>query len=126
MLKPREITKGNYFYRFDCTDVVKEVRDNGIIGVDNLRGLIGFSEARGIQITREFLLRNGFTELDNETFVLSHYKEPEFWKISYDLNRRFLKVSSDHPAREVSGYFEHIHQLQSASAMCGIEIDLVP
>jgi hypothetical protein len=51
---------GNKIWRPCCYDEVLEIRENGIIGLDSLRGLISYSEIEPIPITEELLLKIGF------------------------------------------------------------------
>ena len=59
-MKAKDLMIGDWVYRLDCYDEVKETRQNGIIGLDNLRGLIGFSEIEPIPLTPEILEKNGW------------------------------------------------------------------
>ena len=59
-MKPQELRIGNKIWRPCCYDEVVEIRDNGIIGLDSLRGIIPYSEIEPIPITEELLLKNGF------------------------------------------------------------------
>ena len=56
----RELMINDYFYRPACIDRVVEVRINGVIGSDPLKGLIPWSEVKPITITPEILEKNGF------------------------------------------------------------------
>ena len=59
-MKPQELRVGNKIWRPCCYDEVVEIRKNGIIGLDSLRGLIPYSEIEPIPITEELLLEIGF------------------------------------------------------------------
>lgn len=59
-MKPQELRIGNKIWRPCCYDEVVEIRENGIIGLDSLRGLISYSEIEPIPITEELLLKMGF------------------------------------------------------------------
>lgn len=59
-MKPQELRVGNKIWRPCCYDEVVEIRENGIIGLDSLRGLITYDEIEPIPITVEMLLKIGF------------------------------------------------------------------
>jgi hypothetical protein len=60
IMEAKELMIDDWVYRPDCYDQVKEIRYRGIIGVDSLRGLIGFSMLKPITLTTEILEKNGF------------------------------------------------------------------
>lgn len=59
-MKPQELRVGNKIWRPCCYDEVVEIRENGIIGLDSLRGLIPYSDIEPIPITEKLLLKIGF------------------------------------------------------------------
>lgn len=59
-MKQNELMTGDYFYRPDCVDRAVEIRKNGVIGVDSLRGLIPWSEISPITTSPEILETNAF------------------------------------------------------------------
>ena len=59
-MEAQELRIGNKIWRPCCYDEVLEIRENGIIGLDSLRGLISYSEIEPIPITEELLLKIGF------------------------------------------------------------------
>lgn len=59
-MKAQDLRIGNIIWRPCCNDVIVEIRENGIIGSDRLRGLISFNELKPITLTKELLLKNGF------------------------------------------------------------------
>lgn len=59
----KELRIGNKIWRPCCYDEVLEIRENGIIGFDSLRGLIPYSEISPIPITEEILKKCGFKEM---------------------------------------------------------------
>lgn len=65
-LTAQDLQIGDCFYRPDCVDKVVEIRKNGVIGLDLLRGLIPFSEIKGISITPEILEKNAFEKALDE------------------------------------------------------------
>lgn len=67
-MKPQELRVGNKIWRPCCYDEVVEIRENGIIGLDSLRGLIPYREIEPIPITEELLLKIGFKKDRNGYF----------------------------------------------------------
>ena len=59
-MKSTDLMIGDWVYRPDCYSKVKEIRENGIIGLDHLRGIISFEELKPIPLTPEILEKNGF------------------------------------------------------------------
>lgn len=59
-MEAQELRVGNKIWRPCCYDEVLEIRENGIIGIDSLRGLIPYSDIEPIPITDELLLKIGF------------------------------------------------------------------
>ena len=71
-MEAQELRIGNKIWRPCCYDEVVEIRENGIIGLDSLRGIIPYSEIEPIPITEELLLKNGFKKGWNGYF---NYRE---------------------------------------------------
>lgn len=61
-MESNELRIGNKIWRPCCYDEVVEVRENGIIGIDSLRGLLTYGEIEPIPVTKELLLEIGFKE----------------------------------------------------------------
>lgn len=59
---------GNWIWRPCCNDQVVEVRENGIIGLDSLRGLISFAELKPIELDYEILTEIGFRRIEINDF----------------------------------------------------------
>ena len=81
MEKATTLMVGDWIYRPDCNDRVTEIRENGIIGTDKLRGLIGFNELKPIILTGEILEKNGFSRIDDSTYVFSRTAGDGYVKI---------------------------------------------
>jgi hypothetical protein len=64
-MEKEDLKIGNIIWRPCCNDEIVEIRENGIIGLDKLRGLISFNELKPITLTKELLLKNGFKENGN-------------------------------------------------------------
>lgn len=121
---------GNLIYRPCCTDKVVEIRSNGIIGCDKLRGLIPFSEVEPIPITEEWLVNNGFENFYDEICEFSYYtKEVDgnYINIITDCSN----TSEDHVVCHVDNSdrcsigcadIQYIHQLQNFLSVLNIKM----
>lgn len=88
----KELRVGNNIWRPCCYDEVVEIRENGIIGLDNLRGLISYSEIEPIPITEELLLKIGFKkEKDGYLHYSDHNDE---FSIKFDLGYAFIEYAN--------------------------------
>ena len=128
-----ELQIGNIFYRHCCNDRVVEIRKDGVIGLDNLRGIIPFNEIEPILITKEFLLENGFEE-KYEDITKSFYYEKDINNVYIMMS--FLEYSNlgdDYFLFHVDNcdmdtimrtYIKYIHQMQNLLNIVGIEDDL--
>ena len=121
-MKPNELMIGDWIYRPDCYDQVKEIRHAGVIGIDNMRGLITFSELEPIPLTPEILEKNGFHKEWDEDIILMVcdtiiVEIGNMYKIYKD-GKMYL--------RRVLSPLYYVHQLQHALRLCGIskEIEL--
>lgn len=74
-MEVKELRVGNKFWRPCCYDEVLEIRENGIIGLDSLRGLITYDEIEPIPITEELLLKIGFKKGRNDYFDYRDYND---------------------------------------------------
>lgn len=61
----------DWVYRPACYDRVKEIRTEGIIGNDPLRGIVSISEVEPIPLTEEILKKNGWEYNDEEAKFFS-------------------------------------------------------
>ena len=119
-MKAKELMIGDWVYRPDCYDQVKEIRHDGVIGIDNMRGLITFSELEPIPLTAEILENNGFTRfgtgyiLKGEHFGLDNPSIPSNYLDNY-----WLRISIK------AVHIEYVHQLQHALRLCGIDKEIV-
>ena len=121
---------GNLIYRPCCTDKVVEIRSNGIIGCDKLRGLIPFSEVEPIPITEEWLVNNGFEKFYDEICEFSYYtKEVDGNYI--DIKTDCSNTSNDHVVCHVDNSdrcsigcadIQYIHQLQNFLSVLNIKM----
>jgi hypothetical protein len=59
-MKAGDLMIGDKFWRPACVDQVVEIRKDGVIGLDPLRGLISFNEIEPIILTPEVLIKNNF------------------------------------------------------------------
>jgi hypothetical protein len=124
----KDLMIGDIIYRPDCYDRVVEIRSNGIIGQDSNRGLIPFSELKPIQLTKEILEKNGFTDCESDFGNVYHY---------YIGEKNFISDSSLHIGTEYHTYYwlnykktfdiygiRYVHELQHAFRICKIEKEI--
>ena len=106
MIGANELMIDDCIYRPDCYDKVVEIRSNGIIGTDSLRGIIPFSQLEPIPITPKILEKNGFKKEYERIWVLREKGEQPFvieylagyWCPSY--------------GKEAIAVLKYIHELQ--------------
>ena len=124
-MKLNELMIGDWVYRPYCYDQVKEIRHTGIIGIDNIRGLIIFSELEPIPLTPEILEKNGFKYKEGETGMYGVTTAPH-----YICDGVPFEVFCD--GEPFAIWFKEpvnikfVHQLQHVLRLCGIskEIEL--
>lgn len=90
----KELRVGNTIWRPCCYDEVVEIRENGIIGLDNLRGLISYGEIEPIPITEELLLKIGFKKGRNDYFNYCDYND--LLSIRFSPNYTFIEYANLH------------------------------
>lgn len=91
-MKPQELRVGNKIWRPDCYDEVVEIRENGIIGLDSLRGLITYDEIKPILITEELLLKIGFKKKRDGYLHYSDHNDE--LSIKFDLGYAFIEYAN--------------------------------
>ena len=129
-LRSLDLMIGDWVYRPDCYDKVKEIRQSGIIGFDSLRGLIGFSELKPIPLTPEILEKNGFERAPQISDVEPFDVDEEGNK-HYSYNKTFWGwLQPDNifciPANGMGWlHIKYVHQLQHALKLCGIKKEIV-
>lgn len=119
---------GDWVYRPDCYDQVKEIRYTGVIGIDSMRGLIAFSELKPIPLTQVILEKNGFEVTRN----MSSSGNKDVWSWRVSKNKVFHII--EHHNKKMFPYFwielgsnsdiKYVHQLQQALRLCGIEKEI--
>ena len=126
-MERNELMVGDWVYRPDCHDKVKEIRENGIIGEDSFRGLIGFSELKPIPLTTEILEKNGFDISDPE--VKQYHFEEDGQRYHFSLRQMYNKDNKPDGysffAFSVLTIIDYVHQLQLAFKLCGIDKEIV-
>lgn len=132
-MKANELMIGNLIYRPCCTDKVVEIRSNGIIGCDKLRGLIPFSEVEPIPITEEWLVNNGFEKFYDEICEFSYYtKEVDGNYI--DIKLDCSNIDENHVVCHVDNSdrcsigcvdIQYVHQLQNLLNLINIKSDII-
>jgi len=120
---------GDWVYRLYCYDEVKETRQNGIIGLDNLRGLIRFSEIEPIPLTPEILEKNGWVyNNEDEKFF------PQTWvggglmlHGADDCGYRIVVTSDydDEDTNDTPFIIRYVHELQHALRLRRIKKEIV-
>jgi hypothetical protein len=129
-MKANELIIGNLIYRPCCTDKVVEIRSNGIIGCDKLRGLIPFSEIEPIKITEEWIVKNGFKKFFDDICEFSYYtKEVDGNYI--DIKLDCSNIDENHVVCHVDNCdrctigcsdIQYVHQLQNFLNVLNIEM----
>ena len=113
---------GDWVYRPDCYDQVKEIKHAGIIGIDNMRGLITFSELEPIPLTSEILEKNGFVEWSDKCYRWE-YAEGIYINADFTEEEPWAHISNRcYSATPVCRY---VHEFQHAMRLCGIDKKIV-
>lgn len=128
-MKPNELMIEDWVYRPDCYDQVKEIRYTGIIGIDSMRGLIGFSGLKPIPLTPEILEKCGFKKQSEGIFLLEDL-EGNYWVKFYSKDANYtcgaysyIDINSGcMTIREMP--MEFLHELQHALRLCGITVNI--
>lgn len=113
----KDLMIGDWVYRPDCYDKVKEIRENGIIGRDYLRGIISFKELEPIPLTPEILEKNGW-EKRPTGYVF--YIDGE----RYDNSLWYIFDSNTFVVNTAEFQIKYVHQLQHALKGCGIDKEI--
>lgn len=123
-MKAKELMLGDWVYRQDYYDQVKEIRCTGVIGIDGMRGLITFSELEPIPLTLEILEKNGFQKKGHRYGIYDDYSDFEMyeyndgtWLVSYHCCEMSL------PDEQL--LICHVHKLQHFMRHCGIGKEIV-
>ena len=112
-MKPNELMIGDWVYRPDCYSKVKEIRENGIIGLDHLRGIISFTELEPIPLTPEILEKNGFVYDSKDKLFEDIYPRISMLYAQYRLvENGCINYGEMHEIK-------YVHQLQHALRLCG-------
>lgn len=125
----KDLMVGDYIHRPDCIDKVVEIRKNGIIGIDSLRGLIDFQKLQPIPITGDILEKNGFRKNEdaNEWAFYESRDGKGQYMILWSMDYNYLEIGSyveDFGEFNRLGVMRYVHQLQHALRLCGIEKEL--
>lgn len=131
-MKATELMIGDRVYRPDCYSKVKEIRENGIIGLDPFRGIIGFEELEPIPLTTEILEKNGWEKCnidvvdDDEqygcgygSFYVTWWRKVKLLSCYFEDKNAGLhyEMISELPTK-------YVHQLQHAFRLCGIDKEI--
>lgn len=126
-----DLMVGDQFYRPDCCDTVVEVRKDGIIGSDSLRGLIPFSQVGRIELTEELLKKHGFKvdhnvrweELNGFDGRVTVKSNTNFLNTG---NKFFVRIINEDMDTVMTCELTYLHQFQQVLRMYGLsfKIDL--
>ena len=126
-MKANELMIGDWVYRPNCYDRVKETRQNGIIGLDSLHGLIGFSEIEPIPLTPEILEKNGFIGDKNVCKIkMRDDSKDELWQCEYAWFLKNLRIKN-HTNGSIARLYDimFVHELQHTLRLCGIKKEII-
>lgn len=122
-MKANELMIDDWVYRYDCYDQVKEISNNGIIGLDSLRGRIMFGELKPIPLTADILEKNFIYDYGlyffGDDYIEVYIEEyaDGLWRVEVD-------------EIEMSGLptwcmlVSNVHELQHALRLAGIEKEI--
>lgn len=114
-MKVNELRIGNWFYRHCCNDQVMEVRAGGVLGLDNLRGIISLHEMQPIELTKEFFTKNGFIEQvgcdEYGTYFRSSVLRTEVFETSGGWS---VHIDDDHFMSVFGKCIKYVHEFQNA------------
>lgn len=123
----KELRVGNKIWRPCCYDEVVEIRENGIIGIDSLRGLIPYSDIEPIPITDELLLKIGFKK-ENEYIAVKPDKSCLVHFPNHFITGEYFVIAIARlPGMPSAIPVKHLHQLQNAYyLLTGEELEIKP
>lgn len=125
-MKENELRVGNWFYRYCCNDQVKEVRAGGVLGLDNLRGIISLHEMQPIPLAKEFFEKNGFIKAsfyckvfyfkNIKGMIVKAYEHSDGWEIH---------MEHEESINSFSKWLQYVHEFQNAYYVStGAEMDV--
>ena len=132
-MEAKDLMIGDWVYRPDCHSKVKEIRENGIIGVDPFRGIIGFKELEPIPLTTKILKKNGWEKgnIDVEdddvqygcaygSFYFTWWKKVKLLSCYFNDDDAGLhyEMISELPTK-------YVHELQHALRLCKIDKEII-
>lgn len=124
-MKINELRVGNLFYSFCCKDQVMEVRAGGVIGLDNLRGIIPLHEMQPIPLTAEFFEKNGFIKQNDFEEVLYYRSEDMRMQVYENYLGWVVNIDNENVTMVFSNNLKYVHELQNAYYIStGEEIDV--
>lgn len=113
-MKVNEIRVGNWFYRHCCNDQVMEVRAGGVIGLDNLRGIIPLHEMQPIELTKEFFEKNGFVKRYDWSEILHYGSEDTRMQVYENHFGWVVNIDDEAFTMVFSNNLKYVHELQNA------------
>ena len=118
-MEAKDLMIDNWVYRPDCYDKVKEIRENGIIGRDYLRGIISFKELEPIPLTTEILKKYGFVEKSERRWVLSDEYTGDEVLVLLEVANGFAMTTEG-----MTIGLQNVNELQLLFKLCGITKDI--
>lgn len=119
---------GDWVYRPACYDRVKEIRTEGIIGNDPLRGFVSISEVEPIPLIEEILRKNGWEYDDEEAkFAPCTWSGGGLMLQDTDDGGYRIVVTSDYDDEDTNGtpfVLLYVHELQHALRLRRIEKEI--
>ena len=119
----KELKIGDMIYRPCCNDVVREIRTNGIIGLDNNRGIIGFKDLKPIPLKDKLLERLGFEHISNGNY---HKQIDNFYLLLIELVESYSIEITDCCLGNMicDKNIKYIHQLQHELYDAGVKFKI--
>lgn len=113
-MKINELRIGNIFYRYCCNDEVMEVRADGVIGLDSLRGIISLDEMQPVELTKDFFEKNGFTKQIDFEEVFYYINEDLKIQVYESYHGWMVHIDDEKYSTAFSKCLKYVHELQNA------------
>jgi hypothetical protein len=113
-MKVNELRIGNWFYRPCCNDQVMEIRGGGVIGLDNLRGIIPLHEMEPIPLTKVLFEKNGFIKQNDWEEVLYYRSEDMRIEVFENYLGWVANIDDEAFTMVFSNNLKYVHELQNA------------
>lgn len=114
-MKINELRVGNWFYRHCCNDQIMEVRAGGVLGLDNLRGIISLHEMQPIELTKEFFEKNGFVEQVGNDEYGTYFRSTDLRTEVFETSGGWsVHIDDDHFMSVFGKCIKYVHEFQNA------------